>query len=179
MAWGSSTLGTASPLWGLPSGTLKALSFLGKGAGAAGAFAAPFSLYDAGRSAEEMPGMMNINPLALPSFLIKNQFDKLMGWDTDRMIAKSDMTDEEISGLRGVGSFTKSMKDSIKKADSEDDEEDDPFNYNQLFLASILKGLKEKQPKTASGKAAGTYIPRPDLPKMSDYDSNKTYWNIG
>ena len=171
MAWGSSTLGTTPPLWGLPSGGPKALSFLGKAAGPA---SAPFSIYESGRTAEEMPGMMNINPLALPSFLIKNQFDKLMGWNQGRM-----PTDYPKHASGNIKAFQESMKDSIKKADSEDDEEDDPFNYNQLFLASILKGLKEKQPKTASGKAAGTYIPRPDLPKMSDYDSNKTYWNIG
>ena len=174
MAWGSSTLGTAPPLWGLPSGTAKALSFLGKGLGTATGLAAPFNIYESGRIAEDMPGMMNINPLALPSFLIKNQFDKLMGWNQGRM-----PTDYPKHASGNIKAFQESMKDSIKKADSEDDEEDDPFNYNQLFLASILKGLKEKQPKTASGRAAGTYIPRPDLPKMSDYDSNKTYWNIG
>ena len=43
----------------------------------------------------------------------------------------------------------------------------------------ILKGLKQKPPATASGRLAGSYIPRPDLPKMADYDSNKTYLNIG
>ena len=76
--------------------------------------------------------------------------------------------------------FMKSMESSVEKATTEvDDEEEDPFNYNQLFIASILKGLKPKQPATAGGRASGTYIPKPDLPKMSDYDSNKTYWNIG
>jgi len=178
MAWGSSTLGTASPLWGLPSGISKALSFLGKGAGAAGAFTAPFSLYDAGRSSEIRPGLMSINPLAAPGLLFKMGVDKAMGWEKDSMISKSDMTDEEIAGVRGVGHFTKSMEDSVKKA-ATDTEEEDPFNYNQLFIASILKGLKQKPPAQSSGRAAGTYIPRPDLPMMSDYDSNKTYWNIG
>ena len=75
--------------------------------------------------------------------------------------------------------FNKSMEKSIKKASTEDSEEDDPFDMNQLFIASILKGLKQKPPATASGRLAGSYIPRPDLPKMADYDSNKTYWNIG
>ena len=76
--------------------------------------------------------------------------------------------------------FMKSMESSVEKATTEvDDEEEDPFNYNQLFIASILKGLKPKQPATAGGRASGTYIPKPDLPRMSDYDSNKTYWNIG
>ena len=84
------------------------------------------------------------------------------------------------SGALPVAGFNKSMGDSVKKAATEvDDEEEDPFNYNQLFIASILKGLKPKQPATAGGRASGTYIPKPDLPKMSDYDSNKTYWNIG
>ena len=73
-----------------------------------------------------------------------------------------------------------SLKDTVSKAASESaSDADDPFNYNQLFIASILKGLKQKPPATASGRASGTYIPKPDLPKMSDYDSNKTYWNIG
>ena len=84
------------------------------------------------------------------------------------------------SGALPVAGFNKSMEDSVKKATTEvDDEEEDPFNYNQLFIASILKGLKQKPPATASGRASGTYIPKPDLPRMSDYDSNKTYWNIG
>ena len=84
------------------------------------------------------------------------------------------------SGALPVAGFNKSMEDSVKKATTEvDDEEEDPFNYNQLFIASILKGLKPKQPATAGGRASGTYIPKPDLPRMSDYDSNKTYWNIG
>jgi hypothetical protein len=179
MAWGSSTLGTASPLWGLPSGISKALSFLGKGAtGPASALTAPFSTYGSGRIAEKSPGLMSINPLAAPGFLFKHYTDKLLGWDADSMIAASDMTDEEIAGVRGVGHFTKSMEDSVKKA-ATDTEEEDPFNYNQLFIASILKGLKQKPPAQSSGRAAGTYIPRPDLPMMSDYDSNKTYWNIG
>jgi len=178
MAWGESTLGTSSPSWKWPKGLLSPFGFerlgLGTAAKALGPLSAPFSIYESGRTAEEMPGMMSINPLALPSFLIKNQFDKLMGWNQGRM-----PTDYPKHASGNIKAFQESMKDSIKKADSEDDEEDDPFNYNQLFLASILKGLKEKQPKTASGKPAGTYIPRPDLPKMSDYDSNKTYWNIG
>jgi hypothetical protein len=79
-----------------------------------------------------------------------------------------------------VSSMESSVKDSVSKAASESDSDiEDPFNYNQLFIASILKGLKQKPPTTHSGKGAGTYIPKPDLPKMSDYDSNKTYWNIG
>jgi len=73
-----------------------------------------------------------------------------------------------------------SVKDSVSKAASESASGiEDPFNYNQLFIASILKGLKQKPPADSSGRASGTYIPKPDLPKMSDYDSNKTYWNIG
>ena len=83
------------------------------------------------------------------------------------------------SGALPAAGFNKSMEDSVKKATTEDTEEEDPFNYNQLFIASILKGLKPKQPATAGGRASGTYIPKPDLPRMSDYDSNKTYWNIG
>jgi len=74
--------------------------------------------------------------------------------------------------------FMAGMESSVKQAVTEDEEED-PFNYNQLFIASILKGMKQDPPSQSSGRVAGTYIPRPDLPKMSDYDSNKTYWNIG
>jgi len=175
MAWGSSTLGTASPLWGLPSWGLKALKSLGKGSGAA---LAPFSIYDAGRTAKDRPGLMSINPLAAPGLLFNMGVDKAMGWEKDRMISKSDMTDEEIAGIRGIGHFNKSMEESVKKATT-DSEEEDPFNYNKLFIASILKGLKQKPPSQSGGRAAGTYIPRPDLPMMSDYDSNKTYLNIG
>ena len=84
------------------------------------------------------------------------------------------------SGALPAAGFNKSMEDSVQKAATEEgDEEENPFNYNQLFIASILKGLKQKPPATAGGRASGTYIPKPDLPKMSDYDSNKTYWNIG
>jgi len=85
---------------------------------------------------------------------------------------------EHASGA--LPSFNKSMETSVNKAADElGDEDDDPFNYNQLFIASILKGMKQKPPAQSSGKIAGSYIPKPDLPKMSDYDTNKTYWNIG
>ena len=177
MAWGSSTVGTSPPLWGLPSWGPKALSFLGKAAGPASAASLPFSIYEAGGIAEERPGLMSISPLALPAYLAKSGFDKMMGWN--KPYRKSEDSAGTAAPDKTLPQFIKSMEKSIKKAATEDDEEDDPFNYNQLFIASILKGLKEKPPKTAAGKSAGTYIPRPDLPKMADYDSNKTYWNIG
>ena len=70
-------------------------------------------------------------------------------------------------------------KDDPEKKDSLKEDDDDPFNTNQLFLASILKGLK-KDYKAVPARGQGTYIPRPDLPSMSrDWESNKTYWNIG
>jgi len=182
MAWGSSTLGGSKPLWGLPKGPLSPFSFNRLGLGtigkALGGLSIPLSLYGAGQDTEKSLGLTSINPLAAPGLLFKMGVDKAMGWEKDSMISKSDMTDEEIAGVRGVGHFTKSMEDSVKKA-ATDTEEEDPFNYNQLFIASILKGLKQKPPAQSSGRAAGTYIPRPDLPMMSDYDSNKTYWNIG
>jgi len=81
------------------------------------------------------------------------------------------------SGALPTEEFNKGMEKSVAEASKNG--EDDPFNFNQLFLASILQGLKQKPPASASGKVAGSYIPKPELPKMSDYDSNKTYWNIG
>ena len=85
---------------------------------------------------------------------------------------------EHASGA--LPSFNKSMETSVNKAADElGDEDDDPFNYNQLFIASILKGMKQKPPAQSSGKMAGSYIPKHDLPKKSDYDSNKNYWNKG
>ena len=183
MAWGSSTLGGSKPLWGLPKGPLSPFSFnrLGLGAigKAIGGISIPFELYGAGQTTEKSLGLTSINPLAAPGLLFKMGIDKVTGWDEDRMIAASDMTDEEISGIRGIGHFNKGMKDSVKKATTDTEEEEDPLNYNKLFIASILKGLKQKPPAQSGGRAAGTYIPRPDLPMMSDYDSNKTYWNIG
>ena len=89
-----------------------------------------------------------------------------------------------IDSHRFADSFEKSVKkedDSVEKALEKGflDEDEDPFNTNQLFLASILKGLK-KDFKAMPARGQGTYIPRPDLPSMSrDWESNKTYWNIG
>ena len=81
------------------------------------------------------------------------------------------------SGAIEASEFNRSMEKSVAEASKSG--EDDPFNFNQLFLASMLQGLKQKPPASSSGKVAGSYIPKPELPKMSDYDSNKTYWNIG
>lgn len=177
MAWGSSTVGTSPPLWGLPSWSPKALSFLSKASGPAAAAALPYEMYNMGGMIEENPSLIGMNPTGVLSFLTKVGVDKMMGWN--KPYRKSEDSAGTAAPDKTLPQFIKSMEKSIKKAATEDDEEDDPFNYNQLFIASILKGLKEKPPKTAAGKSAGTYIPRPDLPKMADYDSNKTYWNIG
>ena len=86
-----------------------------------------------------------------------------------------------IDSHRFADSIEKSVedKDDPDKKDSLKEDDDDPFNTNQLFLASILKGLK-KDYKAVPARGQGTYIPRPDLPSMSrDWESNKTYWNIG
>ena len=86
-----------------------------------------------------------------------------------------------IDSHRFADSIEKSVedKDDPDKKDSLKEDDDDPFNTNQLFLASILKGLK-KDYKAVPARGQGTYIPRPDLPSMSrDWESNKPYWNIG
>ena len=86
-----------------------------------------------------------------------------------------------IDSHRFADSIEKSVedKDDPDKKDSLKEDDDAPFNTNQLFLASILKGLK-KDYKAVPARGQGTYIPRPDLPSMSrDWESNKTYWNIG
>ena len=86
-----------------------------------------------------------------------------------------------IDSHRFADSIEKSVEDKVDpdKKDSLEEDDDDPFNTNQLFLASILKGLK-KDYKAVPARGQGTYIPRPDLPSMSrDWESNKTYWNIG
>ena len=131
-----------------------------------------------GEQAQKFPGLLGTNPVLTLGAAAKateggfkpgiKGYGKVGGYP------------EHASGALPAAGFNKSMEDSVKKATTEvDDEEEDPFNYNQLFIASILKGLKQKPPATASGRASGTYIPKPELPKMSDYDSNKTYWNIG
>ena len=82
---------------------------------------------------------------------------------------------------KSIGESVKKEDDSVEKALEKGflDEDEDPFNTNQLFLASILKGLK-KDFKAMPARGQGTYIPRPDLPSMTkDWESNKTYWNIG
>ena len=131
-----------------------------------------------GDMAQKYPGLLGLNPaltLGAAAKATEGGFKTgLKGYDAIGGYPK------HASGALPVAGFNKSMEDSEKKATTEvDDEEEDPFNYNQLFIASILKGLKPKQPATAGGRASGTYIPKPDLPRMSDYDSNKTYWNIG
>jgi len=165
MAWG--TTGTG-------------LSFLPKLLGPLGGAATLWGLKDwAGGIAKQNPGLIGINPLATLGAVAQGA--KEGGFESGiKGIGERYryMTDEEMPGLRGVGHFNKSMEESVKKATT-DSEEEDPFNYNQLFIASILKGLKQDPPSQSGGRAAGTYIPRPDLPMMSDYDSNKTYWNIG
>jgi len=131
-----------------------------------------------GDMAQKYPGLLGSNPvltLGAAAKATEGGFKTgLKGYDAIGGYPK------HASGALPAAGFNKSMEDSVQKATTEvDDEEDDPFNYNQLFIASILKGLKQKPPATSGGRASGTYIPKPDLPKMSDYDSNKTYWNIG
>ena len=175
MAWGDSTLGTLGSNWKWPKGLLSPFGFNRIGLGKAlGPASAPFSAYSAGQDAEKRPGLMSINPLAAPGLLFKMGIDKTMGWNQGKM-----PTDypKHASGALPTAEFNKGMEKSVAEASKSGD--DDPFNFNQLFLASILQGLKQKPPASASGKVAGSYIPKPELPKMSDYDSNKTYWNIG
>tara|TARA_R100001530_G_scaffold88914_1_gene61913 strand:+ start:48 stop:581 length:534 start_codon:yes stop_codon:yes gene_type:complete len=175
--------------WGETGTTLSGtrLSFLPKvakgllgwgGLGAAGIWEGRDWLAE---QAQKYPGLLGSNPLLALGTALKAGEHKFGASQrkADTLAEMQSGYPKHASGALPVAGFNKSMEDSVKKAATEDDEEEDPFNYNQLFIASILKGLKQKPPATASGRASGTYIPKPDLPKMSDYDSNKTYWNIG
>ena len=134
------------------------------------------------------PGMMGPATIAAPSafFTLDSPgTDSILGPYKRKDRAEYDKRRSSDSAgtaapAQTMDAFQKSMAKSVTTAATEeDDEEENPFNYNQLFIASILKGLKQKPPATAGGRASGTYIPKPELPRMSDYDSNKTYWNIG
>ena len=135
-----------------------------------------------GDMAQKYPGLLGLNPaltLGAAAKATEGGFKTgIKGLDQPNEYRSPDSAGTA-APAQTMDAFQKSMAKSVKTAATEDTEEEDPFNYNQLFIASILKGLKQKPPATSSGRASGTYIPKPDLPKMSDYDSNKTYWNIG
>ena len=141
---------------------------------------------------------------SIPQDIMQNEFPQalntadggvaagIIGSLLERKLGGSVKPDDSIADFferqAGEQRFDKSIGESVKKEDDSVekalekgflDEDEDPFNTNQLFLASILKGLK-KDFKAMPARGQGTYIPRPDLPSMTkDWESNKTYWNIG
>ena len=120
------------------------LSFLPKvskgllGAGGLGASVLWLGRDLLGEQAQKYPGLLGLNPALTLGAAAKateggfkpgiKGYDKVGGYP------------KHASGALPVAGFNKSMEDSVKKAATEsEDEEEDPFNYNQLFIASILK----------------------------------------
>ena len=78
----------------------------------------------------------------------------------------------------------KSLGDSVSKGEKNAfdlDDDDDPFNSNQLWLAMLGQALtKKKYPSTLPGRGVGERFDWPGYPSSTPlWASDKLHWDIG